>query len=100
MFKTPQFRAEVAGKSHGLTSIQKNPIPAIWLEKNYEDMPLIRLLHAFATGAATFSLNPILPLVSQETMTSLKTSNEAFAEDAIKLSGDFQRSFVEATPLQ
>ena len=55
-------------------------------------MPLIRLLHAFATGAASFSLTPVLPYVQGEVL--LKSSSESFAADAMKLAGDYKRALV------
>ena len=48
-------------------------------------MPLINLLHALVTGAATFGINPVLPPVP----ITPKSAGEAFAEDASKLKGDF-----------
>jgi hypothetical protein len=54
-------------------------------------MPLIRLLHALTTGAATFGLNPSLPPVALQP----KAPREAFSEDAQKLRGDFDRAFVK-----
>lgn len=94
MLKTHQFRAEFAGESNRLTPPDKETIFDARFRKTSDNMPLIRLLHAFATGAATFSLNPMLPHVPPEASSSLKTSNEAFTEDAIKLSGDFSRALL------
>jgi hypothetical protein len=53
-------------------------------------MPLLRLLHAFATGAATFTLAPTLPAVPL----TPKSSRDAFGEDAAKLKGDFDRALT------
>lgn len=52
-------------------------------------MSLFRLLHALSTGAATFGLSQSLPKV----LIVPKTSEEAFAEDAKKLCGDFDRAY-------
>ena len=58
-------------------------------------MSLIRLLHALATGAATFVLNPTVP--AAKTMPLRKSANEALAGDAIKLKCDFQTAFGQLT---
>ncbi|MCW5549169.1 MAG: hypothetical protein KIT44_09415 [Opitutaceae bacterium] len=50
-------------------------------------MPLYRLLHALATGAATFTLLPTVPVVN--TPVRPKSAADALAGDAVKLKGDF-----------
>ncbi len=54
-------------------------------------MALLRLIHALATGAATFGLQPTIAPLSVVP----KTASEAFAEDALKLKGDFDRAAVK-----
>jgi len=55
-------------------------------------MSLIRLLHAFATGAASFSLNPALPPAPDAASFMAQSPKDAFARDSLKLAGDFQNA--------
>jgi len=58
-------------------------------------MPLIRLIQALSTGAASFGLNPILPPLPAKAAAFNKTPSEAFAGDALKLAGDFKYALTE-----